>query len=117
MPSNDNDKTTNTAASGQRIKRGVTPPIGNATGVETPHNNLNRPSTRVSKKLTITGDATTTKVTTTTCRKKATPALQFPATVDGANNEETPTLMQLKSPPELKPQQNDIVAAQGSSSV
>jgi hypothetical protein len=38
--------------------------------------------------------------------KKATPTLQIPATVDGANNEETPTLMQLKGPPEVKMQQN-----------
>jgi hypothetical protein len=61
-----------------------------------------------------TGDATTTKVTTTTHRKKstvpaskATPALQIPATVDGATyDEETPTLMQLKGPLEVKTQQN-----------
>jgi hypothetical protein len=54
----------------------------------------------------ISGDATTTKVTTTAHRKKAAPALQIPATVDGANNEETPTLMQLKGPPEVRTQLN-----------
>jgi hypothetical protein len=96
MPSNDNNKATNTAASGRRTKQGVTPPIGTATGVETQRNNPNCPSTMASKKLVINGDATTTKVTTTTRRKKTTPALQIPATIDGANDEGTPTLMQLK---------------------
>ncbi len=37
---------------------------------------------------------------------KATPALKIPATVDGATyNEETPTLMQVKGPPEIEMQQ------------
>jgi hypothetical protein len=39
-------------------------------------------------------------------RKKATPALEYPATVDGAKDKDTPTLMQLKCPPEVKTQQN-----------
>jgi hypothetical protein len=51
-------------------------------------------------------DATTAKVTTTTRRKKATPALEHPATVDSAKDKETPTLMQLKCPPEVNMQQN-----------
>ena len=106
MRFNDNDKATNTAASGQHTKRGVTPPVGTATGVETPHNNPNRPSTRASKKSTIIGDATTTKITTTTRCKKAIPALQIPATVDGAKDKEAPTLMQLKCPSEVNTQQN-----------
>ena len=106
MPSNDNNKATNTAALGRHTKRGVTPPVGTATGVETPLNNPNCFSTRASKKSTIHGDATTTKVTTTTRRKKATPALKHPATVDGAKDKDTPTLMQLKCSPEVKMQQN-----------
>jgi hypothetical protein len=106
MPSNDNDKATNIAASGRRTKRGVAPPVSTATGVETPLNNLNYPSTRASKKLTIHGDATTTKVTTTTHRKKSTRALKKPATVGGAKDKDALTLMQLKGPPEVKTQQN-----------
>jgi hypothetical protein len=51
-------------------------------------------------------DVATAKVTTTTCRNKATPACENPATVDGAKNKDTPTLMQLKCPPEVKMQQN-----------
>jgi hypothetical protein len=39
-------------------------------------------------------------------RKKATPALEHPATVDGAKDKDTPTLMQLKCPPEVKTQPN-----------
>jgi hypothetical protein len=39
-------------------------------------------------------------------RKKATPALEQPAAVDGTNDKETPTLMQLKCPPEVKTQPN-----------
>jgi hypothetical protein len=58
------------------------------------------------KKSTIYGDATTAKVTTTTRCKKATPALEHPATVDGAKDKDTPTLMQLKCPPEVETQQN-----------
>ena len=54
----------------------------------------------------IHGDATTAKVTTTTHHKKATPALENPATVDGAKDKDTPTLMQLKCPPEVRMQQN-----------
>jgi hypothetical protein len=38
--------------------------------------------------------------------KKATPALEHPATVDGAKDKETPTLMQLMCPPEVKTQLN-----------
>jgi hypothetical protein len=56
--------------------------------------------------LTIHVDATTAKVTTTTRHKKATPALEHPATVDGAKDKDTPTLMQLECPPEVKMQQN-----------
>ncbi len=104
MLSNDNDKAIHTAAS-VRFTR-VTPPVGTVTGAETPLNNSNCPSTRASKKLTILGDATAAKVTTTTRRKKATPALEHPATVDGAKNKDTLTLMQLKCPPEVKTQQN-----------
>ncbi len=102
---NDNDKATNTAASVRRTRRGVTPPVSTATGAET-YNNPNCPSTRASKKMTIHGDATIAKVTTTTCSKKATPALQHPATVDGAKDKDTPTLMQLKCPPEVEMHQN-----------
>jgi hypothetical protein len=65
-----NDKAINTAASVRRTRWGVTPPVGTATGAETPLNNPNCPSTRVSNKLMTHGDATTAKVTTTTCRKK-----------------------------------------------
>jgi hypothetical protein len=106
MSSNDNHKATNTAASVQRTRRGITPPVGTATGAETPLNNPNRPSTRVSKKSTIHDDATTTKATTTMCCKNATSALKHPATVDGAKDKDIPTLMQLKCPPEVKTQQN-----------
>jgi hypothetical protein len=45
-------------------------------------------------------------VTTTTRRKKATLALEHPATVDGTKDKDTPTLMQLKCHPEVKMQQN-----------
>jgi hypothetical protein len=76
------------------------------TGAETPLNNPNCPSTRASKKSTIHGDVATAKVTTTTRRKKATPALEHPATVDGAKDKDTPILMQLKCPPKVKTQQN-----------
>ena len=106
MLSNDNDKAVHTAASVRRTRRGVTPPVCIATGAETPLNNPNRPSTRASKKLTIHGDATTAKVTTTMRRKKATPALEHPATVDGTKDKDTPTLMQLKCSPEVKTQHN-----------
>jgi hypothetical protein len=106
MLSNDNDKATNTAASGWRTKQGITPPVGTATRVETPLNNPNHPNTKASKKLMINGDATTTKVTTTTHHKKATPALKNPATVDVAKDKDTSTLMQLKGPPEVEMQQN-----------
>ncbi len=85
---------------------GVTSPVFTATRAETPLNNPNCPSTRASKNLTIHVDAITAKVTTTTRRKKATPALEHPATVDGAKDKETPTLMQLKRPPEVKMQPN-----------
>jgi hypothetical protein len=51
-------------------------------------------------------DVVTAKVTTTTCPNKATPALENPATVDGAKDKDTPTLMQLKCPPEVKTQHN-----------
>jgi hypothetical protein len=104
--SNDNDKAIHTAASLRRTRRGVTPPVCTAAGAETPLNNPNRPSTRASKKLTIHVDATTAKITTTTHRKKATPALEHPATVDGKKDKDTPTLMQLSCPPEVKTQQN-----------
>ncbi len=56
--------------------------------------------------MTIHVDVATAKVTTTTCRNKATPALEHPATVDGTKDNDTPTLMQLKCPPEVKTQQN-----------
>ncbi len=39
-------------------------------------------------------------------QKKATPALEHPATVDGAKDKDTPTLMQLECPPEVEMQQN-----------
>jgi hypothetical protein len=42
------------------------------------------------------------KITTTTCRKKATPALEHPATVDGKTDKDFLTLMQLLCPPEVK---------------
>jgi hypothetical protein len=103
---NDNNKAIHTAASMRRTRRDVAPPVDTVTGAETPLNNPNRPSTRASKKSTIHGDATTTKVTTTTRCKKATPALEHPATVDGAKDKDTITLMQLKCPPEVKTQQN-----------
>jgi hypothetical protein len=51
-------------------------------------------------------DVATAKVTTTTRCNKATPALENPATVDGAKDKDTPILMQLKCPPEVKTQQN-----------
>jgi hypothetical protein len=105
MSSNDNDKAIHTATSVRRTRWGVTPPVCTATGAETPLNNPNCPSTRASKKLTIHVDATTAKVTITTRRKKATPALEHPATVDGTKDKDTPTLMQLKCPPEVKTQQ------------
>jgi hypothetical protein len=111
MSSNDKDKAINTAASVRRTRQGVTPPVGTATGAgaETPLNNPICPSTRAFKKLTIHGDATTAKVTITTCRKKAAPALKHPATVDGAKDKDTPTLMQLKCPPEVEMQQNATI--------
>ncbi len=90
----------------RRTRWGVTTPVDTATGAETPLNNPNRPSTRASQKSTIHGDATTAKVTTTTRRKKATPALEHPATVDGTKDKDTPTLMQLKCPPEVEMQHN-----------
>ncbi len=46
------------------------------------------------------------KVTTTTCHKKASPAFEHPATVDGTKDKDTLTLMQLKWPPEVETQQN-----------
>jgi hypothetical protein len=105
MLSNDNNKAIHTAASVQRTRLGVIPPVSTVTGAETPLYNPNQPSTSASKKLTVHGDATTAKVTTTMCRKKATPALEHPATVDGTKDKDTPTLMQLKCPPEVKMQQ------------
>jgi hypothetical protein len=106
MLSNGNDKAIHTAASVWCTRWGVTPPVGTATGAETVLNNPNCPSTRASKILTIHGDATTAKVTPTTRRKNTTPALEHPATVDGAKDKDTPTLMQLKCPSEVKTQQN-----------
>jgi hypothetical protein len=105
MSSNDNNKAIHTAASVRRSRRGVTPAVCTATGAETPLNNPNRPSTRASKKSTIHVDVATDKVATTTCRNKATPALENTATVDGAKDKDTPTLMQLKCS-EVKMQQN-----------
>jgi hypothetical protein len=106
MSSNDKDKAIHTAASVQHSRRGVTPAVCTATGAETPLNNPNCPSTRASKKLTIHVDAATSTVTTTTSRNMATPAIENPATVDGAKDKDTPTLMQLKCPPEVKMQPN-----------
>ncbi len=106
MSSNDNNKAIHTAASVRHTRWGVTPPVCTAIGAETPLNNPNCPSTRASKKSPIHVDATTAKVPTTTRRKKASPALEHPATVDGAKDKDTPTLMQLKCPPEVKLQQN-----------
>jgi hypothetical protein len=106
MLSNDNDKAIHTAASLRRTRWGVTPPVCTAVGAETPLNNPNPPSTRASKKLMIQVDVTTAKVTTTTRHKKATPALDHPATVDGEKDKDTPTLMQLECPPEVKMQLN-----------
>ena len=106
MSPNDNDKAIHTAASVRCSRQGVTPAVCTATGAETPLNNPNQPSTSASKKLTVHGDATTAKVTTTTRCTKATPALEHPATVDGTKDKDTPTLMQLKCPPEVKMQQN-----------
>jgi hypothetical protein len=106
MSSNDNDKAIHTAASVRLTRQGVIPPVCTAAGAETPLNNPNCPSTRASKKLTIHVDATTAKVTTTTHRKKATPALEHPAIVDGTRDKDTPTLMQLKCPSEVKTQLN-----------
>jgi hypothetical protein len=103
---NDNNKAIHTAASVRRSRQGVTPAVCTATGAETPLNNPNCPSTRASKKLTIHVDVATNKVTTTTHRNKATPALEHPVTVDGTKNKDTPALMQLKCPPEVKTQQN-----------
>jgi hypothetical protein len=72
-----------------------------------PHSTiLITPAPGLQKKLTIHGDATTAKVTTTMRRKKATPALEHPATVDGAKDKDISTLMQLKCPPEVETQQN-----------
>ncbi len=102
MSSNDNDKAIHTAASLQRTRRGVTPPVCTAAGAETPLDNPNHPSTRASKKLTIHVDATSAKVATTMRRKKATPALEHPKTVDGKKDKDTPTLMQLECPSEVK---------------
>ncbi len=90
MLSNDNDKAIHTAASVWCTRRGVTPPVYTTTGAETPLNNPNCPSTRASKKMVIHVDATTAKVTTTTRRKKATPANEHPATADGAKDKDTP---------------------------
>jgi hypothetical protein len=106
MSSINNDKAIHTAASVQRTRWGVTPAVCTATGAETPLSNPNCPSTKASKKSMIHVDVTTAKVTTTTHRNKATPALEHPATVDGAKDKDTPTLMQLKCPPEVKMQQN-----------
>jgi hypothetical protein len=106
MSSNHNDKAIHTTASVRRTRRGATSPVCTATGAENPLNNPNHPSTRASKKLTVHIDATTAKVTTTTRRKIATPALEHPATVDGTKDKDTPTLMQLECPPEVKKQQN-----------
>jgi hypothetical protein len=106
MLSNDKDKAIHTAASVRRTRQGVTPPVFTATGAETLLNNPNCPSTRASKKMMIHVHATTAKVTTTMHRKKATPALEHPATVDGAKDKETPKLMQVKCPPEVKMQPN-----------
>jgi hypothetical protein len=106
MSSNDNNKAIHTAASVRHTRRGVTPPVCTATRAETPLSNPYHPSTRASKKSTICVDATTAEVTTTMRLKKATPALEHPATVDGAKDKETPTLMQLKCPPEVKTQPN-----------
>jgi hypothetical protein len=106
MSSNDNDKAIHTAASLRHTRRGVTPPVCTAAGAETPLNNNNCPSTRASKKSTIHVDVTTAKVTTTTHHKKAIPALEHPATVDGKMDRDTPTLMQLECPPEVKTQLN-----------
>jgi hypothetical protein len=106
MLSNGNDKAIHTAALVRCTRRGVTTPVGTATGAETPLNNPHCPSTRASNKSTIHGDTTTAKVTTTTCHKKATPALEHPATVDGAKDKDISTLMQLKCPPEVETQHN-----------
>ncbi len=106
MSSNDNNKAIHTAAYVWHSRRGVTPAVCTATGAETPLNNPDCPSTRASKKSTIHVDVATAKVTTTTCCNKATPALENPATVDGAKDKDTPTLMQLKCPPQVKMQQN-----------
>ncbi len=106
MLSNDNNKAIHIAASVRCSRWGVTPAVCTVTGAETPLNNPNCASTRASKKLTIHVDVATAKVTTTTCHNKATPALENPATVDGAKDKDTPTLMQLKCPPEVRMQQN-----------
>jgi hypothetical protein len=106
MLSNDNDKAIHTAASVRRSRQGITPAVCTAKGAETPLNNPNCPSTRASKKLMIHVDVATAKVTTTMRHNKATPALEHPATVDGAKDKDTPILMQLKCPPEVKTQQN-----------
>ena len=103
---NDNNKAIHTAASVRRSRRGVTPAVCTATGAETPLNNPNHPSTRASKKMMIHVDVATAKITTTTRRNKATRALENPATVDGAKDKDTPPLMQLKCPPEVRTQQN-----------
>jgi hypothetical protein len=106
MSSNDNDKAIHIAASVRRSRRGVSPAVCTATGAETPLNNPNCPSTRASKKSKIHVDVATAKVTPTKRRNKATPALENTATVDGTKDKDTPTLMQLKCPPEVKTQQN-----------
>jgi hypothetical protein len=102
MSSNDNDKAIHTAALVWRSRRGVTPAVCTATEAQTLLNNPNCPSTRASKKMTIHVDVATAKVTTTMRCNKATPALENPATVDGAKVKDTPTLMQLKCPPKVK---------------
>jgi hypothetical protein len=106
MLSNDNDKTIYTAASMRCTRRGVTPPVCTVAVADTPLNSPNCPSTRASKKMTIHVDATTAKVTITARRKKTTPALEHPASVDGAKDKDTPTLMQLECPPEVNTQLN-----------
>jgi hypothetical protein len=93
MLSNDNNKANHTAASVRRSRQGVTPAVCTATGAETPLNNPNCPSTRASKKSMIHVDVATAKVTTTTRRNKVTPAHEHPATMDGAKDKDTPTLM------------------------
>jgi hypothetical protein len=104
MPSNDNDKATNTAASGRPNKRGVTPPVSTATGVETPLNNPIAPAQGLLKKRRIMVMPPLARLPHH-APQKATPALKNPATVDVAKDKDTPTLMQLKGPPEVEMQQ------------